>query len=165
MRRWGRWASAAVLSTAMVVAGACGDGDDAAASDVGRYCEIAQELAEAADDAFAGLLVGPFPDEATRQRATNDAFERFYGSDEVRELEDEMRSVAPEPIHRDVGTITDAHEQLGETGVVSGRTSGRLPLAQQRVREFEGEHCGGDGATTSSAVATTTTEGGSEDAD
>lgn len=156
-RSRGRWRVAiATLGTLALLTGVgCGDDDpdDAAAttttaaadgtttgttagpddSDVAAYCEasLAIETAGEPDVDFA----------TASEEEIAEAFQGF-ASETMRPLVDEALAVAPAAIVEDGMTVSDALDQLIETGDPSALDSEEVGDASQRLHEFDLESCG-----------------------
>ena len=124
---------------AVIAIAACGDDDDEAAdttasADVGRYCELTQQLDEAGQEAFRELEQDP--------DATENDFEKAE-ADFVRQHEaelDELTDVAPEEIQDDVSVVLAALR--GRAGLEEQPPADQeAAKAERAITRFERENC------------------------
>jgi hypothetical protein len=121
------------VTVPLVVAGlafttGCGDGGEESRGDVGRYCELVQEV----EVEFSSLDIdeSATPDDVARLRL--DFIEAHQ--DEF----DELREIVPDEIREEVEFLRQAERQLADGG------DAPVPEAQQaeeRVAEFDTENC------------------------
>ena len=123
-----------VAVLAGVVAG-CGDDDDSSSEgDVERYCELVDELDQAGSEAFESL--------EGDETATDEDFaeaERQFIEDNADAFE-ELEEVAPDEIADDIDTLLEAQAERAAGGEQE-ETSEDVSDAEERVGEFEDEHC------------------------
>lgn len=126
-----RWAGLLVLVAAVV--GACADdGDDDAAGDVNRYCELTAELDAAGSEAFAALEGDESATDEDYAQAEADFIEAHQ--DDF----DAILDAAPNEIRDDLQVILDAQERRadGNDEPIEGADE-----AEERILDFEDANC------------------------
>jgi hypothetical protein len=136
--RLGWLALAAVFALALVAAG-CGDDDEdttpeptAPTADVGRYCELAQELDRAGTKHFKPL------EQRDASRKQFEAAEREFAEQNA-ELFDEIQQVAPAEIQAEIEVLVAG--QRARAGLAEAPDHKEERAAERTVQQFEQRNC------------------------
>jgi hypothetical protein len=128
------WRSAAVLATAVILAGCGDDGNKAVETQtVRRFCELSQQLEQAAVGAGAAPTPGSFG-------GSPEALGRLLA--QMGPTLEEMKDSAPKEVRGDTSTLVDALEKAG-AGDAEALGAAKVGEATGKINAYRARSCTG----------------------